>query len=248
MGLQHRLNTSEDIALGGLKPTLQQADHRNRTPNEPRKLLLREADRPTPLTEVAVHRTDGTTTGTRTVKPRRTSGHLDDSTAPGCMWLVDPRDNEPLTPNAPYWQRLRRLRRDRGLSQPKLYRSVEDLSLDTIRALERDPSSAGDDQRRGRARYPSTETLEKLAAALDVDPATFPEYRLAKARELLDERAVGLDEALATLELSELLYGDPQAARDEAQRIAEDAAETPGERTPQTGEDDEAADSRGKQR
>jgi transcriptional regulator with XRE-family HTH domain len=99
----------------------------------------------------------------------------------------------------PYHERLRRLRREAGLSQPALFRVVEGVSLDTIRALERDPAvrpATG----RGRARYPSAATLAALATALGVAPEEFPEYRLAKARERLDERAVGLDAALATLD------------------------------------------------
>jgi transcriptional regulator with XRE-family HTH domain len=99
----------------------------------------------------------------------------------------------------PYHQRLRRLRHAAGLSQPELFRATAGVSLDTIRALERDPgvrSAAG----RGRARYPSAATLEALSAALGVEPDEFPEYRLARARALLDERVVGLDGALATYE------------------------------------------------
>jgi transcriptional regulator with XRE-family HTH domain len=99
----------------------------------------------------------------------------------------------------PYYERLPRLRREAGLSQPALFRAADGVSLDTIRALERDPSvrsAAG----RGRARYPSAATLAALAKALGVAPDEFPEYRLAQARAQLDERVAGLDRALAALE------------------------------------------------
>lgn len=100
----------------------------------------------------------------------------------------------------PYHQRLRRLRRERGLSQPALFREARGVSLDTIRALERDPAATSSAAGRGRARYPSAATLASLAEALRVEPDEFPEYRLAVARDRLDERIVGLDRALATLE------------------------------------------------
>lgn len=41
--------------------------------------------------------------------------------------------------------------------------------------------------------------LEAVARALDVPPEEFPEYRLAVARRALDEREVGLGEALDML-------------------------------------------------
>lgn len=103
-----------------------------------------------------------------------------------------------LPPTAPYWERLVLLREAAGLSQPVLYRHVE-VGFDTVRALEQ-PYEDQRDGRRSRARYPSAETLEKLAAALNVEPATFPEYKLARARALLDEREVGLEAALSCLE------------------------------------------------
>jgi transcriptional regulator with XRE-family HTH domain len=107
-----------------------------------------------------------------------------------------------VVPVEPYHQRLRRLRHARGLSQPQLYRLVEDVSFDTIRALERDPAQPTSSPR-ARSRYPSPQVLERIARALDVPPEEFPEYRLARARDLLDDREVGLDRAVATLEAVE---------------------------------------------
>jgi transcriptional regulator with XRE-family HTH domain len=114
----------------------------------------------------------------------------------------------------PYWQRIRRLREAAGLSQPALYRRTEDVGFDTLRALERPYH----DQRNGvqsRSRYPSAQTLERVAEALGVDPSEFPEYRLARARERLDERQVGMDAALAALDewISGALLLGGQSAR-----------------------------------
>lgn len=98
----------------------------------------------------------------------------------------------------PYWEKIRRLRTQAGLSQPALYRE-SGVSIGTIRGLEK----PYEDQRGGApnsARYPSADTLERLAEALGVEADAFAEYRLAKARELLDERQVGLEEATAHLD------------------------------------------------
>lgn len=130
--------------------------------------------------------------------------------------------------NKPYWEKLRRFREEAGLSQPELYR-LSGVSIGTIRALEQPYEK----QRAGvpsRTRYPSIETLERLAEALEVSPAEFAEYRLARARELLDERARGLDEALRCLE-----------AFDSAQqRLAEELSASEAQRTAATDRPDSA--------
>lgn len=99
--------------------------------------------------------------------------------------------------SSPYWVRLRALREERGVSQAELFRRTRGVGFDTIRALEQDPARPAAEGRRSRARYPSPETLEAISEGLGVDPSVFPEYRLAKLRELLDERVLpgGLDEA-----------------------------------------------------
>jgi len=52
----------------------------------------------------------------------------------------------------------------------------------------------------GTATSPPSMTLMELAAeVLDLDPAEFVEYRLAKARESLDESVVGWDAAVREL-------------------------------------------------
>lgn len=60
----------------------------------------------------------------------------------------------------------------------------------------------------GRIR-PERDTMEALATALDADPTTWLEYRLARARESLDERVVGAESAVQALLRAEL--AGPQA-------------------------------------
>jgi transcriptional regulator with XRE-family HTH domain len=58
----------------------------------------------------------------------------------------------------------------------------------------------------GNRRRPSETLLEALAAALEVEPQVFIEYRLAAARRIFDEEVVGLDQAVVNLrELERLL-------------------------------------------
>lgn len=90
--------------------------------------------------------------------------------------------NEPIT------RTLRRLMRERGHSNRSLG-EVTGLSAGAIGNI-----AAGRDR-------PGPDALERIAAGLGVDPEVFVEYRLARARALLDERAVGLRAAVATYDL-----------------------------------------------
>jgi transcriptional regulator with XRE-family HTH domain len=119
-----------------------------------------------------------------------------------------------MSDDEPYNERLRRLRTERGLSRGQLHRLTREVGIDMLIALERDPES-------GRARYPSAATLEDVAQALDVPAEDFPEYRLARAREELDERVVGIGRALVTLSALE------DALRERADRGLADAAAQP---------------------
>lgn len=56
---------------------------------------------------------------------------------------------------------------------------------------------------RGDDKTSNTDTMQLIAQALDVDPSSFTQYRLALARDLLDERVVGLPEAVKNLVLVE---------------------------------------------
>lgn len=51
-----------------------------------------------------------------------------------------------------------------------------------------------------RERLPSTKVMESVAARLDVEPAIFWEYELARAKQAFDVRRVGEDEAFANLQ------------------------------------------------
>ena len=81
--------------------------------------------------------------------------------------------------------------------------SLEDLAFEARAHAPKGTVSLSLIQKRlapGSTAQPSPELLVALASALGEDPAIFPEYRLAKAREELDERIVGLDQALDHLE------------------------------------------------
>lgn len=159
-----------------------------------RKPRLRPAfvDQDLPQSSACDHDTDCSGTRCHSSTGAATLCPLDNAGVPDVLDGV-------VAPPEPYWERLRRLRTKAGLSQPQLYRLVEGVGFDTIRAAER-PYVDQRDGRRSAARYPSADMLEKLSEALGVHPSEFPEYRLAKARQMLDERAVGLEQALATLE------------------------------------------------
>lgn len=92
---------------------------------------------------------------------------------------------------------LPELRREKGWSRERLAHSAyavdtEGTSAAQIAAIERG------------TRRPSARTMAALAEALGVAPTVFAEYRLALARHLLDERKVGLDQAITNLESTEL--------------------------------------------
>jgi plasmid maintenance system antidote protein VapI len=76
---------------------------------------------------------------------------------------------------------------ERGWGWPDFDRNTS-LSSNTARALV-------NDQRRA-----STEMMEQIAAEFGLDMYEWPEYRLAKARERLDERKVDFDTAMENLE------------------------------------------------
>lgn len=71
----------------------------------------------------------------------------------------------------------------------------------------------------GSTKRPSAAMLEALAAALKVEPAVFVEYRLARAREKLDEEVLGLAAAERNLSRIEtaLEAGPPARAAKRAQ-------------------------------
>lgn len=99
----------------------------------------------------------------------------------------------------PYWHRISRLRDERGLSHGRLYLACGgEVGHETLRRIQRDPEKHGGTN--GAARYPSAQVLEIVARALGVDPEEFPEYVLARARSVIDERQVGLEAAFENLQ------------------------------------------------
>jgi len=92
---------------------------------------------------------------------------------------------------------LPELRRERGWSRERLAHSAyavdrEGTSAAQIAAIERG------------VRRPSARTMAALAEAMEVSPTVFAEYRLALARHVLDERKVGLEQAMMNLETTRL--------------------------------------------
>ncbi len=96
----------------------------------------------------------------------------------------------------PFGSRLRELRLARGLTLETLAYDLRDVGggpgFGHLGMLERGE------------RYPQPDTLVALAKALNVDPESFPEYQLAIARRLFDEREIGLEAAVANLEAAGL--------------------------------------------
>lgn len=117
----------------------------------------------------------------------------------------------------PFPARLRRLRQDRGWSRSTLSRKTVDydgrgLAEATVKAVEVGTNRPGPD------------TIVALAHALGVAPEEFPEYRLALARQQLDEREVGLDQAVEALTQIEAALQRPRKV---AAREAEQAEASP---------------------
>lgn len=110
---------------------------------------------------------------------------------------------------------LPQLRKERGWSRERLSHQAfgidsEGTSVAQISAIERG-------ERRASAR-----TMLAIAEALEIPPDSFPEYRLAVARIALDERQVGLEEAIGRLDESgiEPIGLSPRQIREAAQKTA----------------------------
>lgn len=73
---------------------------------------------------------------------------------------------------------------------------------------------------------PSFAALEAMLDVLDADERDWPELVLGRARRMLDERAVGLEQALANLERVRAALGlsGPDGAADDEQREASPTA------------------------
>jgi transcriptional regulator with XRE-family HTH domain len=127
----------------------------------------------------------------------------------------------------PFGERLRAMRRAKGVS-------LENFAFEVRRYAK---NAGGTFSHIGKLErgllYPTPEMLEAIAKALEVEPEVFPEYRLAKLRELFDERIVTLDEAMENArELSEALAGSglPQPPGELGRRLR---GELPSQRDPE---------------
>lgn len=100
-----------------------------------------------------------------------------------------PRVEDDLTP---YWERTRALMAELSLSEDEMVRRGMTRSSLYVLKREYDPD-------RTPRRYPTAQVFESAAEAFGIEPAVFPEYRLARARELLDEREHGLQAAVSCL-------------------------------------------------
>lgn len=127
----------------------------------------------------------------------------------------------PMVALPPLGRRLQDVRRAAGLSQQELAVRA-DVSIAAITTVEQ-----------GR-RYPSPDMIGRLVEAIGTDDAyLLAEYRLSRARELLDEREVGLDQALSCLDAFD-------AAQ---QRLAEERMAREAQPTPPTSGRDQATGS-----
>jgi transcriptional regulator with XRE-family HTH domain len=100
---------------------------------------------------------------------------------------------------------IRRLRVKRGWSQ-------EALAFEVRLRSDVSPTAGAIGQIERGVTRPRMATIEGIARALDLSPKDLAEYRLAAVRRLFDDRAVGLDQALANLEVFEQAFTYPLKA------------------------------------
>lgn len=136
----------------------------------------------------------------------------------------------------PFPDRLKELVREHGTSISRLYDDAE---------------WAGDGPKPSKAQLDKSmrgllpvrrETMEMLAAALGEPPDVFVEYELAVARDALDERVVGLDEAYDTLirvrSALRRKAGAPAARRSGAPHTSSPRPTRAGQRAPESAQGD----------
>ena len=96
----------------------------------------------------------------------------------------------PLMTDAPLPEALSELLERKGLALPRLASLLRAEGL-TIGRTRLDQLSRGDGP------PPTPDQMERLASVLGVSPGHFAEYRLWRARSLLDPGVVGFDRAMA---------------------------------------------------
>jgi transcriptional regulator with XRE-family HTH domain len=134
----------------------------------------------------------------------------------------------PRSAPVPFGARLRALREERGLTQ-------EELAFATYDTEGRVSSGAIGQFERGVAN-PLPTTMAALARALGVGPEEFYEWRLARARMLLDERQVGLKQAVQHLDAIELAIKADGTPLEDFGRALEEAGRAAGRRPPKRAE------------
>jgi transcriptional regulator with XRE-family HTH domain len=105
---------------------------------------------------------------------------------PGCIGAVGGQPTPSLRDT------IRRLREERGLSRSQLSRLTVGFDGQGIPEITIKSAENGSSQQ-------TVRVLGAIAYGLGVSPNDWPEYRLAIARQQLDEREVGLDQALRNL-------------------------------------------------
>lgn len=94
----------------------------------------------------------------------------------------------------PFYERIQRMKAERGFTWDTFLLAAKgEVSLETLRRVAKHPAVGKE------ARYPSARVLEIVARALEIPATDFPEYELAKFREMFDERIVGLEAAMTNL-------------------------------------------------
>jgi transcriptional regulator with XRE-family HTH domain len=96
------------------------------------------------------------------------------------------------TSNQPFGEALRALMAPRGLTYRRLAEATRDLDGKGITHAHINMLANGHDK-------PSMRAMELIARACGVEPEHFAEYRLAAAMRDLDPAEVGLEQALANL-------------------------------------------------
>lgn len=115
------------------------------------------------------------------------------------------RDNVRPVSTSPFPTQVRELAADRGWS-------IEQVTLHAWKAIKDGPSPGLTRKVFKGERTLTPHVMEAVAAAFEIPPDTFAEYRLAQARDRFDERSRGLAEALANLSQYEAALAAADAA------------------------------------
>lgn len=135
------------------------------------------------------------------------------------LGLAPEMANDP--PEQPFPQALRALLEKHELSFRALAAKTAEYRPDGLSSGYLHRLAQGKDR-------PSIEAFEVIAAAIGVGPETFGEYRLAVARRQLDERDVGLGQALQNLAYIETAMQTLPSRRQPRASAPDEASRRPG--------------------